>query len=201
MGGIGDGVRAANRRVSSMAAVPWPTDGLWTEAQAAIRHSLVRSEARLAPARQQAAAIAHGLDCLAGLFDQLAPTTCAVCLDPCCCHAKVWLDFRDLLFLHLNREPLPPHQLRRTLHEPCRFLGRRGCRLPRRSRPWICTWYICPVQREAIERDIPGGGVQVDGLRAQVKSRRDAMEKAYLEVLGVSAAGWNPAASSDRTIG
>jgi hypothetical protein len=184
-----------------MATVPWPTDGLWTEAQAAIRHSLVRREARLVPARRQAQSIAHVLDRLADLFDQLAPATCAVCLDPCCRHAKVWLDFTDLLFLHLHGEPLPPHQLRRNLRDPCRYLGRRGCRLPRRSRPWICTWYICPVQREAIERDIPGGGTRIESLRSRVKSRRNAMEKAYLEVLGVSAAGWNPAASSDRTIG
>jgi hypothetical protein len=89
-----------------------------------------------------------------------------------------------LLFLHLNREPLPPHQLRRDLHEPCRFVGRRGCRLPRRSRPWICTWYVCPLQGQVLERDIPGGGVQVDGLRTRIKSQRAAMETAFLEAVG-----------------
>jgi hypothetical protein len=146
------------------------------------------SGARLTPARRQADAIVHGLDRLADLFDQLAAATCAVCQDPCCRHAKVWFDFRDLLFLHLHGVPLPPHQLRRHLQDPCRYLGRRGCRLPRGSRPWICTWYICPLQRAAIERDIPGGGIRVDGLRAQVKSRREALERAYLVALGVSAA-------------
>lgn len=185
---------------TAVAPVPWPTEDLWTEAQAALRRSLAVSEWRLAPARRQAAAVAHGLECLADLFDLLTPTTCAVCRDPCCRHAKVWLDFKDLLFLHLHGVPLPPHQLRRRLHDPCRFLGRRGCRLPRLARPWICTWYICPDQRQAIERDIPGGGTRIENLRARVKSRREAMERAYLDMLGVPAA-WNPAASSDRTIG
>jgi hypothetical protein len=185
---------AGNRLMMAVAPVPWSTDDLWTEAQTALGRSLAVSGAHLAAASRQAAAVAHGLDCLADLFDQLAPTTCAVCQDPCCCHAKVWLDFRDLLFLHLNREFLPPHQLRRDLHDPCRYLSRHGCRLPRRSRPWICTWYICPVQQEAIGRDIPGGGVRIETLRSRVKSRRDSMEKAYIEVLGGSAAGWNPAA-------
>ena len=52
------------------------------------------------------------------------------------------------------------------------------------TRPWICDGYIGPDLQRAIVRDIPGGGVQVDRLRARVKSRRDAMEKAYLDVLG-----------------
>ena len=187
--------------VSAVAPVPWATENLWAEAQTALGRSLAVNAAGLAPARRQAEAIVHSLDCLADMFDQLAPTSCEVCQDPCCRHAKVWFDFKDLLFLHLSREHLPPHQLRRSIHEPCRYLGRFGCRLPHRSRPWICTWYICPVQQEAIGREIPGGGVRIETLRSRVKSRRDAMEKAYIEVLGGSAAGWNPAASSDRTIG
>jgi len=184
---IGMRRRAKSRRVTAVASVPWSTDDLWAEAQASLRRSLAASAAQLAAARRQAAAVAHGLDCLADLFDQLAPATCAVCRDPCCRRAKVWLDFKDLLFLHLHGEPRPPHQLRRNLHESCRYLGRRGCRLSRLARPWICTWYICPAQRQAIERDIPGGGMRIDGLRSRVKSRREAMERAYLEVLGVSA--------------
>jgi hypothetical protein len=186
-----DGLEGFMKRESWRVAVmapPWPTNRLWAEAQAALRHSLALSEARLVPVRRPAAAIAHGLDRLADLFDQLASTTCAVCQDPCCRHAKVWFDFKDLLFLHLHGEILPPHQLRRNPHEPCRYLGRRGCRLPRLSRPWICTWYVCPRQRQAIERDIPGGWAQTDRLRVRVKSRRDAMESAFLKAAGVSAA-------------
>ena len=163
--------------------VPWSTEILWQEAQAALGHSLGRNGLRLAPARRHAEAIAHNLDRLADLFDQLAPVTCEICRDPCCRHAKVWLDYKDLLFLHLNRETLPPHQLRRRLHDPCRYLGRQGCGLPRRSRPWICTWYICPLQRQALEREIPGGWTRARALQSRVKSRRDAMEAAYLDTV------------------
>jgi len=176
---------AANRRVTGPAPVPWPTEGLWAEAQAALRRSLAVGRTRLAPARGHAEAIAHYRDCLDNLFDHLTPATCGICRDPCCRQAKVWLDFTDLLFLHLNRELLPPHQLRRNPHEACRFLGPQGCSLPHRSRPWICSWYICPDLYRAIARDIPGGGVQVDGLRTRIKSLRTAMETAYLRALGV----------------
>jgi len=172
------------RHTTAVAPVPWATEGLWAEAQAALRRSLVVNAAQLAPARRQAAAVAHGLDCLADLFDLLTPTTCAVCRDPCCRHAKVWIDFKDLLFLHLHGVPRPSHQLRRNLHEPCRYLGHRGCRLPRLARPWICTWYICPDQRQAIQRDIPGGGNRIENLQSRVKSRREAMEAAFLDAVG-----------------
>lgn len=169
--------------VSAVAPVPWPTETLWAEAQATLRHSLAMNAARLAPARRLAAAIAHHRACLAALFDAVAEITCAVCTTPCCQHAKVWLDFTDLLFLHLNRVPLPPRQLRGDLNAPCRFLGPQGCRLPHQTRPWICDWYICPDLQRAIARDIPGGWVQVERIRARVKSRRDAMEAAYLKVV------------------
>jgi len=53
------------------------------------------------------------------------------------------------------------------------------------TRPWICDGYIGSDLQRAIVRDIPGGGVQVDRLRARVKSRRDAMKEAYLEALGL----------------
>lgn len=168
--------------------VPWPTEALWQEAQAAFRHSLGRNEARLAPAYRHAEAVAHNLDCLADLFDQLAPTTCEICRDPCCGRAKVWLDFKDLLLIHLHGESLPPRQLRRNLREPCRYLGRQGCRLPHRSRPWICTWYICPLQRQTLVREIPGGWVQARALQGRVRSLRNAMEAAFLNADGHGAA-------------
>lgn len=192
-------VTVNGERTASVGPVPWPTERPWKEAQAALGRSLVLGGARLAPARGHAEAIAHYLRCLADLFEQLAPDTCAVCQDPCCRRANVWLDFKDLLYLHLSRASLPPHQLRRNLHEPCRYLGRRGCRLPRLSRPWICTWYICPAQREVIARDIPGGRARIDGLRTRIKSRRAAMEAAYLDGLGVSAASYQDRAASIRS--
>jgi hypothetical protein len=170
------------------AAIPWTTEPQWREAQAALKGSLGRWPSRMARARHEAATIAHHLDRLADLFAQLESATCAVCPAPCCRHAKVWLDFQDLLFLHLHGEPLPPHQLRRNWHEPCRYLGARGCRLPHRARPWICSWYICPDLRRAIAQDVPGGGVQIAAWQTRIKSGRDAMEAAYFDALGLSPA-------------
>jgi hypothetical protein len=170
------------------AVVPWPTEALWNEAREALRFSLAQAPERMTAARQTADRLAHQLDLLADRFEQLAATTCKDCPDPCCHHAKVWLDFQDLLFIHLHHETLPSHQLRRNLKEPCRFLGSRGCTLPRLSRPWICTWYICPTQRQALERDVPGGMAQTVAALVRVKALREAMERCFLTAVGMAAA-------------
>ncbi len=169
------------------AGVPWPTEALWNEAREALRYSLLQGADRMAAARRSAARLAHQLDLLADRFDQLAATTCGACPAPCCRHAKVWLDFQDLLFIHLHRESLPPHQLRRNLHEPCRYLARHGCTLPRLSRPWICTWYVCPTQRQALALDVPGGMAQIATALVRVKSLREEMERCFLTALGLTA--------------
>jgi hypothetical protein len=171
------------------ARVPWSTDAAWREVNTALRTVLSRDTDALNAARRHAAAGAHARDRLADLFDHLAGATCAVCPDPCCRHARVWLDFKDLLLLHLNGEALPPRQLRRDLTEPCRYLGSRGCRLPHRSRPWICSWYVCPALRRALERDLPGGWRQAVTLQAEVKARRHAMEVAFRSALGAGPGG------------
>jgi hypothetical protein len=64
----------------------------------------------------------------------------------------VWIDFRDLLFLHLLEEPVPPCQATSDPKEACPFLSHHGCRLPPRIRPWMCIQYICPTQRAVLNR-------------------------------------------------
>jgi hypothetical protein len=169
-------------------SVPWSTEELWHAAQDAFRCSLSQGPVRMAAARRSADRLAHQRGLLDDWFEELAATTCKGCPDPCCNHAKVWLDFQDLLFIHLHGETLPPHQLRRNLHEPCRFLGGHGCTLPRLSRPWICTWYICPTQRQALERDVPGGMVQLTAMMSRVKFLREEMERRFLKALGLTPA-------------
>jgi len=166
--------------------VPWPTEALWREIGDAFNSSLSRNTRGMTEARRYAASITHQYDLLADRFDDLAVLSCETCREPCCRHAKVWLDFTDLLYIHLMRVYRPPSQLRRNLYETCRFLGPRGCRLPRQSRPWICTWYICPTQRQILEGQIPAGMRQVSAVFARVKRLRKAMEHAFVAALGFS---------------
>ena len=124
------------------------------------------------------------LETLFDLNDHLAALTCFSCQDSCCTKAKVWLNFQDLLFLHLLRAPLPLGQLRADLKEVCRFLGEKGCTLPRLCRPWICTWYLCPAQTNLL-RKLPTE-VQMGFEKAvrEVKEGRREMEEEFVRVVG-----------------
>ncbi|MFP4429427.1 MAG: hypothetical protein ACLFPB_08935, partial [Desulfovermiculus sp.] len=97
-----------------------------------------------------AEAIAGNLQAVDPVMEQLCAATCPSCPEPCCLHADVRYDFRDLVFLHCRQQALPLHQPRLHPGRPCSYLGRRGCILPRSLRPFLCTWYLCPVQREMI---------------------------------------------------
>jgi len=137
----------------------------------------------LDPARHTALRIENDLACLGALFDELADTTCACCVRLCCRTARVWLDFKDLLFIHLSGQTLPAHQVRREKEAGCRFLSPRGCRLPRLSRPWVCTWYVCPAQRDALVRDVVMGEVRFTRLRHDVGRMRARMEDQFLRAV------------------
>jgi hypothetical protein len=39
----------------------------------------------------------------------------------------------------------------RDLDYLIRYWKPKGCVLPRMSRPWICTWYLCPTQKAILE--------------------------------------------------
>lgn len=168
--------------------VPWAADAEWHRCQRTLRTHIAQRPAAMGKARHHAAGIAHWRDRLADVFDTAAPVTCARCPAPCCRRAKVWLDFKDLLFIHLTGETPPSRQLRGDLRGPCRRLGPQGCTLPHRSRPWICAWYVCPDLQRAIERDFPGGAVQVAAIRRRIKRSREAMDLAVREALPMLAA-------------
>ena len=115
------------------------------------------------------------------ILETLCSLTCPGCPDSCCQRAKVWLDFRDLLFLHLVQGLLPLHQLRRDLKEPCRFLGHKGCTLPRICRPWICTLYLCPVQTNLLRRLPTQDQVEFNKAVEEVKEGRREMEELFVK--------------------
>ncbi len=129
--------------------IPWADPADWRAANAAVARLVRRPSGPLMR-------LAHQLDAaLAGAYprlDALCRITCPHCPDPCCLSATIWLDFRDLLRLHLTARPIPPAQPRSRPGETGRYAGPAGCRLPRPQRPFICTWYLCPAQTAALRR-------------------------------------------------
>ncbi len=120
------------------------------------------------------------------LLDELCTTTCTYCPDPCCFSAYAWFDFKALLFAHLNGLAIPPAQLMTDRKMICRYLGNRGCTLERISRPWICTWYLCPTQLGALRADAARGKKAFFlETAAEIRRERKEMETAFIEALGI----------------
>ena len=122
-------------------------DDLWPQLQETLEQGLRGPLPGLDGARRAAG---QARELLEGVLEtgnqRLGVLTCSFCPQPCCVAARVWLDLADLLVLHLAGLPIPPAQLRAAHHQSCRYLGPRGCRLPRTARPFVCTWYHCPTQ-------------------------------------------------------
>ncbi len=160
--------------------IPWASAAAWREGQLSLTRTIAASRADLDAAVILAGHIIHRYDLAGDLFDELAGVTCGACPRPCCLDAKVWLDFKDLLLIHLSGQEAPPGQLRRDWWGRCRYLTSNGCALPRGVRPWVCTWYICPDQRRAIARGLPGAPLRLARWWPQITSWRDRMEHAFM---------------------
>ena len=163
--------------------IPWASAASWRECQQRLQESITASRPGLDRARALAGRILHRYALAGDIFEELADSTCRVCRRPCCLDARVWLDFRDLLLIHLGNQTPPPGQLRENWWSRCRCLTSHGCTLPRASRPWVCTWYLCPDQRRVLKRDIPGGPEMLGRWWPEITSLRERMEAAFLAAL------------------
>lgn len=164
-------------------ALPWRTASSWQEAVRTLDRLVEGHGASLNAARDEAHLIHARLERLFPDLDALCRVTCTRCAAPCCLHAAVYADFRDLLFWTLAGVSSPPGQLRRHSKESCRFSSPRGCTLARMQRPWICTWYLCADQWAVLRRWDPHERQRFEGLLEEVRTGRKEMEEAFLRAV------------------
>ncbi len=167
----------------TVGVIPWSSAAAWREGQLSLSRTIAASRSDLGTAKALAGRILHRYDLAGDLFDELAAVTCETCPRPCCLDAKVWLDFKDLLFIHLSGQGPPPGQLREGWWGRCRYLTSRGCALPRAVRPWVCTWYICADQRRAIANGLPGAPVRLARWWSEITAWRERMEHAFIHAV------------------
>ena len=160
--------------------IPWAGPKLWQEASAAITHLIHQAGGDMQEARFLAETMARRLQSIFPALDRLCQLTCPHCPDPCCRRAWIWFDYRDLLFLHLARLPIPPAQLISRKGARCRYIAPGGCRLDRLRRPFICTWYLCPVQVRRLEGRARAGKAALDDALLSIKFLRRKLETAFM---------------------
>lgn len=160
----------------------WPNNGgaarnpQWQASNCALARLLAIHRRDLGRAIAVAVEIRRGIDELTPLMAALCNRTCRFCPEPCCIGNTVWIDFRDLLFLHLIEEPIPPCQAASDPNDPCPFLNHHGCRLPPRIRPWMCIGYICPAQLSVLNRKGRSTAAALLGKIERIEKKRVRME-------------------------
>lgn len=162
---------------------PWNSLASWQEANRSLDFLIQRNLSELGHAISLAHKLQARLSSIFSILDNLCKTTCPWCPDPCCLSAKIWIDFKDLLFLHLGRHPIPPEQLIPNFEEVCRYWSPKGCALPRMARPWVCTWYLCPTQKANLRQKDRHTQDDFGQLIQAVKVCRRQMEDEFIKIV------------------
>lgn len=160
--------------------IPWQEEQEWAQMVMSITTAVAGLGKEVEDLREIANQIAAWYVKLDDLLDNLGAITCCHCTKICCTMATIWYDLRDLLFLYLADNQLPRRQITRNPDRTCVHLTPMGCRLSRRERPFICTWYICAAQKEALMRQHNGAEKEIFALIAQLKTARIELENRFI---------------------
>ena len=166
-----------------MLASPWGSRPAWQEANRSIDVHIHRYRAKLGPAVVIAREIRCRLWSNFPALNELCMATCRYCPEPCCLTASPWYDFRDLLFLHLNPLEVPRSQPIHNNTDICCYLGPRGCGLSRVTRPWICTWYLCPTQKENLKKRNRRAWEHFNRTFSEIKRGREQLEMEFIRII------------------
>jgi len=162
---------------------PWNSIAVWQEANHSLNFLIQSNLSELDRAMSLAHKVQTRLASIFSILDNLCKATCPWCPDPCCLTAKVWVDFKDLLFLHLGGHQVPDKQLRSNLQRVCRYWSLKGCVLPRMTRPWVCTWYLCPTQMANLRQKARHTQDKFSRLIQAVKVCRTEMEAEFIRIV------------------
>ena len=162
---------------------PWGTDSEWKEINMTFNHLINRHRDALARTVEKALEMSHKLESLYPIQNDICRETCVQCSSPCCVTATVWLDFYDLLFMHLTGQLIPDHQLIERQIDSCRYHSPTGCVLPRLSRPWVCTLYLCPPQMALLREKNETIRKHTDETIKAIKTDRKIIEDMFLSII------------------
>jgi hypothetical protein len=161
----------------------WNSIASWQEANRSLDFLIQKNLSDLDRAMTLAHKVETRLTSIFSILNDLCRVTCPWCPDPCCLSAKVWIDFKDLLFLHLGGHPIPAEQLLPNFEKVCRYWSLKGCVLPRMTRPWVCTWYLCPTQQANLHQKAGHTQDEFSRLIQAVKVCRTEMEAEFIRVV------------------
>jgi len=123
---------------------------------------------------------------MSGLIEEICSQTCVYCKDICCIRATIWFDLKDLIYIYFGTQKFPEHQIIKSPYrnhkKACCHFTKKGCMLPRVERPFVCTWYFCPDQKQYIIPENPNMMQCFNQNLEEIKNLRNKMENEFIRV-------------------
>ena len=137
--------------------------------------------------RDIAAGIAEEIENLSVFIQQHTAVVCPECSSVCCINRHSYHAFDDIVYIYALGEQVPLHTPGLDDSEPCQFLGKLGCAIPRSLRPYRCNWYFCSplLARIAELSTIRRYRLFINLLQKITRGRQRLMEEYNSEVKGI----------------
>ncbi len=164
--------------------IPWQDRHEWSQVVMSISTAVAGLGGEVEQMREISRRIEKWYAELDDRLDSLVALTCCNCTTICCMVATVWYDLKDLLFLYLVDNQLPRQQITRNADRTCVHLTPQGCCLNRRERPFICTWYICAAQKDALMQQQNGAEKEIFTYIDLLKTARKELENRFVDAVG-----------------
>ncbi|MEN8210622.1 MAG: hypothetical protein ABFR31_02815 [Thermodesulfobacteriota bacterium] len=163
---------------------PWQIDEEWNQVLLSLKAIDSEGKGRLSELFRIAEKIKKEFEIMSEPMEQLCSCTCIKCEDICCVRATIWFDFKDLLYIYFGAGKFPESQIKKnTLKNQvraCHCFTKKGCALPRTERPFVCTWYLCPAQKEYLLNYNPKLIHDFDQTLLNIKGLRNKIEEEFV---------------------
>lgn len=169
--------------------IPWQTDEEWNQVLLTFKAIEKRGEERLNELFKITNKIKKEFVIMSEPMDQLCSYACINCEDICCVRATIWFDFKDLLYIYFGTGIFPESQIKKVILKnqirACSCFTKKGCVLPRTQRPFVCTWYICPAQKEYLKHYYPKLLHDFEQTLLNIKDLRNKLEEQFIYISGL----------------
>lgn len=164
--------------------IPWHMDEEWNQVFLSLKVIENRGKGRLTDLYSMAKKIQKKNEIMSEPMEKLCSCTCINCEDICCLRATIWFDFKDLLYIYFAIGKFPESQIKKITLEnkirACNCLTKNGCVLPRIERPFVCTWYLCPDQKEYLRHFYPQLIIDFEQTLLDIKELRNKIEEEFI---------------------
>ncbi len=168
--------------------MPWELSDEWEQVSITIRKFEDHYRESISHVYELAALVKEKIEPLSVLMEDLCKNTCPDCEDICCHRATIWYDFKDLLTIYFSTNQLPNSQIRKVYlsedQRGCCHFSVNGCNIKRTERPFVCTWYICPSQKQHINHNQKELGQKLDQTLIDIKDLREKIECEFIKFVG-----------------